>query len=90
MRKPHIFDCKPVTDRHVIYINHSKEVYMPNILPKTEVRGCLLVDTPRAEHIHRFYYGSYNTVAVNKLKSLHSVSVVQSFYSVTVCVPSLF
>ena len=63
---------------------------MPNILPKTEVRGCLLVDTPRAKHIHRFYYGSYNTVAVNKLKSLRSVSIVRSFYGVTVCVPSLF
>ena len=33
---------------------------MPNILPETKVRGSLLVDIPRAEHIHGFYYGSYN------------------------------
>jgi len=23
------------------YVNHSKEAYMPNILPKTEIRGGL-------------------------------------------------
>ena len=26
---------------YMLYINHSKEVYMANILPETEVRGSL-------------------------------------------------
>ena len=25
----------------MLYVNHSKEVYMANILPKTEIRGSL-------------------------------------------------
>ena len=29
------------TTVYMLYINHSKEVYMANILPETEVRGSL-------------------------------------------------
>ena len=41
-------------EAYIIY-NHRKEVYMPNILPETKVRGSLLVDNiiPRAEDIPR-------------------------------------
>jgi len=47
----------------MLHINHSKEVYMANILPSNSVIGSLQLDIPLAENSPYTppYYGLYHT-----------------------------